>query len=208
MPLAMRAHPTATPPLTTVVLQQGVEGYLGVEDTYLNAWDETANYADSTWLRVRSNDIVAMLLRFDLSLLPRQARIAKATLGLYVTDRTNNNSVTVGVYNIERSWSVTSATWLQAAEGVPWEEPGCNGPGDRYLTPEDEQTLSQIGVWYNWDVTWLAQRWVFDPALNHGVVLKGAANGHVRYDFPSSEFERTDRRPRLEISYWVPAGSP
>jgi len=207
MPLAMRAHPTATPPLTTVILQQGIGGYLGVEDTYLNDWDETANYADDTLLAVRSNDIMAPLLRFDLSLLPRQAYIAKATLMLYALDRSNPNPVTVGVYSVERSWSVTTTTWLEAAEGVPWEIAGCNGVEDRYLTPEEEQTLSQTGKWYGWDVTRLAQRWVYDPALNHGVVLKGAPGGHVQYILPSSEFQRSDRRPRLEISYWVPTES-
>ena len=203
MPLAMRAYPTATPPLTTVVLQQGVEGYLGVQDTYLNAWEETTNYADDAWLMVRSHNVKAPLLRFDLSLLPPETHIGTATLGLYVIDRSNPNPMTVGVYNVERSWSITSTTWLQAAEGVAWEEPGCNGPNDRYLTPEDEQTLSETGVWYSWDVTRLAQRWAFDPTLNQGMILKGTAIPKVEYIFYSSEFGRSDRRPRLEVGYWV-----
>ena len=205
LPLTMRAYPTATPPLTTVILQQGLEGYLGVEDTYLNAYPEgrNANYSDDEFLSVRSNDFMAPLLRFDLSLLPPGAQIAQATLELYVIDRSNPNPVTVGVYNVERSWSITGTTWLQAAEGVPWEEPGCNGATDRYLSPEDQQTLSETGVWYGWEVTWLAQRWASDPAFNHGVILKGAPGGSVQYIFPSSEHGQRDRRPRLKVRYWV-----
>ena len=210
IPLAMRAYPTATPPLTTLVLQQGSEGYLGVQDTYLSSWEDTTNYAAGEFLEVRSYDVKAPLLRFDLSLLPREARIARATLKLHVVDRSNANPIAVGAYNVLRSWSVTRTTWLQAAVGMPWGQPGCNGSADRYLTFEDEQSLSETGVWYGWDVTWLAQRWVFDPTTNHGVILKGSADPadpKVEYIFCSSEFRSVDLRPRLEISYWVPAGS-
>ena len=205
MPLAMRAYPPTTTPLT-VVLQQGTEGFFGVQDTYLSAWEQTINYADDELMLVRSHDVKAPLLRFDLSLLPREAVIAQATLGLYVINRSNPNPVTVGAYNVERSWSITGTTWLRAAEGVPWEEPGCNGATDRYLTPEDEQTLSDTEVCYSWDITRLAQIWVLDPAFNSGVLLKGTAVPQVEYMFYSSESTRTDRRPWLEISYWVPTG--
>jgi hypothetical protein len=187
-----------------VVLQQGTEGYLGVQDTYLSAWEQTTNYADDELVLVRSHDIKAPLLRFDLSLLPREAVIAQATLGLFVISRSNPNPVTVGTYNVERSWSITGTTWLRAAEGVPWEEPGCNGATDRYLTAEDEQTLSDTEVWYSWDITRLAQIWVLDPAFNSGVLLKGTAVPQVEYMFYSSESNRADRRPRLEVGYWVP----
>lgn len=207
MPLALRAYPTATPPLTTLVLQQGNEGYLGVQDTYLSSWEATANYAADEFLEVRSYDVKAPLLRFDLSLLPREAYIVRATLELHVVDRSNANPITVSAYNVVRSWAVSSTTWLQAAEGVPWEVAGCNGSGDRYLTSEDEQELSETGVWYGWDVTWPARRWLADLSSNQGVILKGSAVPKVEYIFYSSESRRGELRPRLKISYWVSGGS-
>ena len=204
MPLSMHGWPPLAPPLSLTV-QQGTAGYVGVRDTYLSTWEQTGNFADDEYLLVRSHDVMAPLLRFDLSLLPREAVIAEAILDLHVVSSSNPNSVSVAVHNVKRSWSVTSTTWLQAGTGVDWEEPGCNGASDRYLTVEDEQTLSETGAWYGWDVTRLAQMWTTDPALNQGVVLKGTAVPHVEYRIYSSDTGRSELRPRLEISYWVPA---
>jgi len=205
MPMAMRGWPPTTPPLT-LVLRQGMDGYLGVQDTYLDAWAQANNYADDDLLMVRSHDVKATLMRFDLSLLPREAIIANATLGLYAVTSSNPNPELISVYAVKRSWSNTTTTWLQADDGQPWEESGCNGLSDRYLTAEDEQAVSETETWYTWNVTRMAQMWTAQPAQNQGVVLRGSAVPQVEYRFYASDIGRSDLRPRLEVSYWVGAG--
>jgi hypothetical protein len=205
LPLTMRGWPPSSVPLS-LTLQQGISGYLGVHDTYLNRWEQSASYPDDELLLVRSHDVKAVLVRFDMSLLPREAVIAEATLALYVLNSSNNNPVSVAVHNVKRPWNSTTSTWLRASEGEEWEEAGCNGPGDRYLTHEDVQDLTATETWYEWDVTRLAQTWINEPDLNHGVVLKGTAVPHVEYRLHASDSRQTELRPRLELRYWVPDG--
>ncbi|HUW15083.1 MAG TPA: DNRLRE domain-containing protein [Anaerolineae bacterium] len=206
MPMAIRGWPPTTPPLA-LVLRQGAEGYLGVQDTYLDGWAQTTNYADDELLMVRSHDVKAALLKFDLSLLPREAIIASATLSLYAVNSSNPNPESVSVYGVLRPWSNTTTTWIEAEDGEPWEESGCNGVSDRYLNFDDERTLSETESWYTWSVTRLAQLWTTQPAQNYGVVLRGSAVPQVEYRFYASDTTRSDFRPRLEVSYWVPAGN-
>ena len=178
-----------------------------MQDTYLDGWAQTTNYADDELLMVRSHDVKAALLKFDLSLLPREAIIASATLSLYAVNSSNPNPESVSVYAVQRPWSNPTTTWLQADDGEPWEESGCNGPSDRYLTFDDQQTVSETETWYTWNITRLAQMWTTQPAQNQGMVLRGSAVPQVEYRFYASDTSRRDLRPRLEVSYWVPAGA-
>ncbi|MGQ9493272.1 MAG: DNRLRE domain-containing protein, partial [Anaerolineae bacterium] len=77
------ATPTALPGAeTTIVLQQGLEGYSGAEDTYIYQYDpDNLSYYTSTLLKVGYKQQFAALLRFDLSsYIPQNAIITRATL--------------------------------------------------------------------------------------------------------------------------------
>jgi hypothetical protein len=205
MPAAMRGWPSNVNPLT-LVLRRGIDGYAGVHDTYLDDWAKSNSYGQDELLMVRSYDVKASMLNFDLSLLPREAIITSAKLGLYAVSSSNPNPVTVSLYAVQRPWSDETANWLQAADGEPWEVAGCNGPSDRYASFDDQQEVSETEGWHTWNVTRLAQLWAAQPSQNHGVVLRGSAVPQVEYRFYASDTNRRDFRPTLEISYWVPAG--
>ncbi|HEY64438.1 MAG TPA: DNRLRE domain-containing protein, partial [Caldilineae bacterium] len=213
--------PTATPTPTptpsgqkvTITLQMGVDRYTGMTDTWLSSWSPDANYGQDTGLRVRSQDQMHALLRFDLSnQLPAGAVVTKAWLDVYPIARSNSNTQTLEVYEVLRAWDEMQATWQQAAIGMLWGQPGANGESvDRAPEPVDRVEVSQLNQWVSLDVTSLVAKWVADPASNHGMLLKGPSYANVRYTYASSEAENIAIRPRLRITFYAqgtPAPTP
>ncbi|HEY52977.1 MAG TPA: DNRLRE domain-containing protein [Caldilineae bacterium] len=205
LPSLQQRHPPPTPEPTTLVLQPGVAGYDGVVDTYINAWDPQANYAKVDRLRLRQTDIMAPLIRFDLSTLPSEAHIVEAQLSLWSFNRSNDNPATVGVYLLNRTWHEEQATWLHATATQAWSIPGANAaPDDRNATSYVTTEVSETKRWYDWDVTAMVQNWVRNPEDDNGVILKAFAIPKVQYDFASSEYNTPAARPKLTIRYWTP----
>jgi hypothetical protein len=187
------------------VLQSGANGYDGVADTHINSWDSEVNYANVDRLWLRQADIMAPLIRFDLSDLPADAHIVEAELSLWTTGQSNDNPATVGLYFLNRPWQVEQATWLQATSTQPWSVPGANAtPDDRNAAPHSTTEVTETSHWYDWNVTAPVQDWVQNPAGNNGITLKAFAVPKVQYYFASSEYNNPTDRPKLTIRYWTP----
>lgn len=203
--------PTATftpsPPPTVVVFQQGLSGYAGAQDTTLSAWAPDANFHAEPTLNLRTDvaeNIKEALLRFDVRAIPPQAQVVQATLEFYVTGRSNANWLWAEAHQVLRPWTATQATWNQAASGVPWTAPGCNGIGtDRADAVHDRAYMAATGQWYDLDLTDLVQFWVVNPGQNYGVLLRSYSSGRVEYELASSEASDFARRPRLVVRYRI-----
>lgn len=203
VPSATATH-TSLPPAspTTVILQQGQNGYYGTSDTYLDQWGVTTNYGNDMNLVVRSADIRAALLRFEVSAIPRNAVVHSATLSLYA-DRDAVNPIVAQVYGVLREWNENAATWQRANYGVDWGVPGCNDTTtDRAGTPVASVTLAGEHIWYHFDVTALVRQHVVDPFSNRGFILKAEGNVSAECSFASSEHPwGLSWRPKLTITY-------
>lgn len=200
------ATPTSTPDQTTVVLQDGLNAYHGVVDTYISAWGSNANYSDNVALKVRSFDIIASLIRFDMSDIPSDAIIDDASLSLYTTYQSTGALTLVGkVYNVLRPWTVTETTWISATAGLPWGLPGANSIGvDRSGTEVDGLGIEVTSHWYTFTVTSLVRNWVRNPATNNGLIIKGESTGAIEVNFASSNIATQQIRPMLTITYRRP----
>ncbi len=195
--------PTPTPYRITTVFQNGVSGYLGTEDTYLDTWARDQNHGGESSLVIRAPDIRAGLLRFDVSFIPPQATILNATLGLYSLT-SGGQPIQVGAYRVLRPWNPSQATWEQAAIGVPWGQPGCNDTTtDRAATADDIQTVLDTRRWYDFDVTDMVQCWAADRSSNHGLVLKSWSEHQVQHSLAAAEYPLPLSRPRLIVSYAI-----
>jgi hypothetical protein len=145
--------------LEPVVLQQGLNGYVGAQDTWLNQWAPATNHVRDAHLRNHLSGAQAGLLRFDLSALPANATIISATLSLAADGYTRGPAApqgvegdlalaadiqvndpsadfairlnTLEVYRLLRPWSATQANWQKATEQDSWGAPGANGASDR-----------------------------------------------------------------------------
>lgn len=167
---------------TTVVYQQGVSpapDYAGVSDAFISrAGDEENNYGGEATLALRSGDLRAALLRFDLTGLPAGDVVEQATLSLFVTGyATSTTTLPVSVYGVLRPWVDRETTWYNASTSELWTLAGCNGPGaDRAVSPSAFGVIAGAGVWINFDLTSLAQAWVDSPESNLGVVIKAGSS--------------------------------
>ena len=187
------------------MFQQGREGYAGTWDSFLNGWSPDANHSVYNMMWLRSGEWMQPVLRFDLSTVPADARVASATLSLYVNSSSNSYSVEVRAYRLNRPWAVSEVTWNQAANGQPWGQAGANEAGtDRAWEYAAQCALAGTGAWLELDLTALVQNWVNAPDQNYGLVLKGIGAAGVRYDLLASEFWNVALRPKLAVTYQSP----
>jgi len=210
------ATPTVTPPLTptasptlvrtripsVAVLQQGVDGYNGCVDTYIQYYLPDNNFCQNPELSLATTNKAVLLMRYDLTKLPAKAVglssasvVQEAKLGLFMIQGRADS--VVGIYLPRREWDACAVTWNQ-----PWQQSGADGPQDRQAKPWRELTTTKATVWLEFDVTELVQNWLRDPAGNYGLLLKSFENRWpAQYIFFSSDHPAVNSRPRLTIKY-------
>ncbi|MEM4724086.1 MAG: DNRLRE domain-containing protein, partial [Candidatus Hadarchaeum sp.] len=200
--------PTATMWQTTVILQQGQNGYSGAEDTYIYLYDEGNNYCSDNLLRVGQKQQLATLVRFDLTPIPLNAIVTDARLELYALGWSGYD-MTIEAFAVLRDVKHCEATWNQAAKGNLWGQAGCNDPvTDRRGMPESSVQTKGIGKWYGFDMTAVVRSWLEGSVRNNGIILRGISP--VSWDafyFASSQNNTLELRPKLIVTYRL-AGSP
>ncbi len=206
--LTMTPTPIPTEFIITRVLQQGRDGYTGVEDTYISSWFLYTNYSRYNMMSIRSGHQMAPLLRFDLRFIPSNSLVLSATMSAYVASA-GPHRMRADAYRIYRPWVVEEVNWIEASRGYKWAEWGCSRPGsDHAEMPSDGEDLIQVGRWYDFDVTTMAQDWVSSPASNQGVLLKGGGDVSVQWNFYASEYWQMQFRPKLTITYAITGPTP
>ena len=191
-------------PLETVALR-------AVKDADISIWEQERNNGAAAHMRVRQPGMISALVQFDLSTVPADARIVKATLRLYGTGWSNEvHRLYMTAYNLTRDWAEDQVTWEQAADGQPWEAPGAVGEADHgppagwaWVYPSSSPPRVQA----EFDVTELVKEWLADPAGNHGVLIRGEGSGHheVEWQFLSRNSNAVaSAKPHLEINYIAP----
>ena len=206
--------PTPGPPVATLVLQNGLNGYAGCIDTYLDSsFGGTSNYGKSQFLDVKAPAGKNILIRCDLNSppndLPSWLTVVGATLELSTTWRLNTTPAHVNSYRLLRPWVETETTWNIARRDDPWGEPGALMSGvDRAPEANAGVDIDDIGVWLAQDWTDFVIAWQAAPALNYGAVITANAEALVTYRFASSDNPTPDIRPRLVIRYLVPSITP
>jgi dienelactone hydrolase len=191
-------------PVATLTLQEGVAGYSGTRDAYLDGWTPSGGFGGAPQVRLRAPNVRNGLFRFDLSSVPPQALangVRGAALSLYTGSRSNNNPSEINAYPVNRTWIEGQTTWQQAVAGQSWSQPGANGvPGDRSGTPLDSRLFDAVTVRRGFDVTSAVVGWLANPASNLGLLLRGD-DPDVEYAVSSRENSVVDQRPRLLIVY-------
>lgn len=193
-------EPQATP--ITIVLSQGLNGYAGTTDTWLNSFATSTNYGAADRFQVRGGGQASALVRFDLSSLPAGATILDAYLQMHTIGRSSVGPIDVGAFGLRRPWKENEATWLVAAAGDPWAGPGASNPDfDRLPTPSAVTSVSTLDGDYIWNVTHLVQGWYADSSGNNGLILVGVSSTLIAYEFQSSFGGYFQERPKLVVTY-------
>lgn len=207
---AVMSSPTTTPlPVqaatripSVAVLQQGLEGYNGCVDTYIQIYLPDDNFCQSPELSVGTSNKAGLLLRFDLTGLPDSviglnsaSVIQEARLALYAVQ--GRADTVIGAYLLRREWEACAVTWNQ-----PWQEPSADGAQDRDSEPWSEAAAERAPSWLEFDVTGLVQDWLRDPGNNYGLIIKSfeaALPSH--HIFFASDHPAVSSRPKLTIKY-------
>jgi len=192
--------------LQTLTIQQGLSGYSGTKDSYIDEWEPYSNYGGSGNLKLRQTR--RSLLHFEVPPLPAGARVWSATLSLYATSYYRTNAMTVYAHQILRDWAEAEVTWYQASAGDAWSSPGLLREQDYQEHVEGTTSFTATEqCWISWQIPSLVQEWISDPASNHGVLLR-TASPLTEHTFASSEWSSAERRPKLSIQYYIPGPTP
>ncbi len=185
----------------TVTFQQGVNGYTGTVDTFLNAGAPTANNSAATTLIVDlTPNINQVLMRFDNIFgagpgqIPPGATIQNATLRVNIT---NASTVGANLHRMVQSWNATD-NWNTFSTGG-----GGIQAGTECLTnPDVASFLNSTGL-HTITVTNSVTAWSANPATNLGWAWLPPATDDS-WQFNSSEIATAANRPLLTVTYTPP----
>ena len=194
-------------PPGTVVLQPDASEAI---DTYLYEWKPDWNHGAKVSMSV-SDQWTAnehALLRFNLSAIPRGARITEASLELN-SNGSSWQSTTLTVHRVNTDWTEGSETggvgdganWNNRDTGTAWNSAG----GDYELNPVASAVTPGAVGWVSWDITPLVNEWVNAGIPNYGLLLAPTAPGQGAA-FDSSDATDAAVHPKLTISYACECG--
>ncbi len=195
----------APPDLIEDVYQQGVNGYNGGEDTYLDAWSPDND--DVYWmqyLRLRTTgsanpvdqEVRSPLIRFtgvDYD------NLESASLSVYVYGQSNGCQLQAYVAGVSQPFDVQDATWNQYATGFAWGQAGARSETDR-TAPVDDRNVPDVsagGQWINFDVTTLVEQGIYDFIL-----YARHTSCNVGKVLASHEYWDASKRPKLTIAHY------
>ena len=198
------------------MLQQGLDGYAGVRDTFVSTagWEDPpqyeVNYGLNRLLTVSRDGRDNVLVRFDLAGIPPSAVVSSARLYLYNTTGDPESIVRrVKAFRVLRSWdegnqvgSAIDAPGKRGATGkhafaffpgegtnVPWGYDGLGAGTDYEAAAVGTVEVRGPGE-YTWDISAVVQDWVRHPGTNHGLVLRDDSGSFERHGREGVPLER------------------
>jgi hypothetical protein len=164
-----------------------------------------------------ANGVRRILLHFDLSSIPQDAKIKSAILSLYM-NKSKAGSFQLSVHRLLSDWgegssagdggeglgaiaTIDDATWLYAFyDKTRWKIPG----GDFIVQSSAEEAVIDEG-WYEWRSDALigdVESWIKSPGENFGwVILGDETRSPSAKRFISRNYNDHDFHPRLTVEY-------
>lgn len=181
-----------------VSFQEGVNGYIGTQDTELEAVNPDRDRSFEVVVTVDNDPVSHDLLRFDNiigSQIPIGANIVNASLRMYTTDPTTV-ATPPRFHRMVTGWQETD-TWNSRGAGIQTD-------GSEAQTAFETITLdaSQDESFDTIDVTAAIQAWANGFPNNGWALIPTGGDG---FRWASSEEAITDRRPMLTVDFFVPA---
>lgn len=157
------------------------------QDTFVSSATPKTNYGPAIILAVGPG--TTGYVQFNLSGIPANASVTKATLRLYVDAVTTKG--TFDVYQLNSSWSENTLTF-----NTPPPALGLSATGNHPIVVGP----SNLNQFLLIDITPLAQGWLNGTVPNNGVALALTSGSSGNFSFDSKESLLTGNGPELEIA--------
>lgn len=175
----------------TVVIQP--DGTTG-KDSYVDSLNSTINFGNDNEVYIgnySSNRKYRSYFQFDVSDIPIDATITRATLDLSYTGGDRGSSIIIEARKVLSSWSDSTINWD-------------NQPSFDIANSEINVVVENISL----DVKNIVQSWLSDS--NYGLVLKGKdESASINWKkYASSDNNTAANRPKLIVTYNIPPTAP
>ncbi|WP_433935324.1 PQQ-dependent sugar dehydrogenase [Sorangium cellulosum] len=172
--------------MVCVTLRRGTLGTVRDATLWQNApaWNDSTSPNLSTGFVSRAGHRRSVV-QFDLSRVPAGATVVSATLGFHQTHKLESSAISV--HRVTVPWDERTVSWQSLGDG--------GFDAERAATIAAEAGVGARAT----DVSSLVQAWVLGTAENHGVLLDEAPARVT--SLRSSEIDRAEERPRLEVCY-------
>lgn len=186
---------------TTAILQQGLNGYTGCEDAFLQI--DNGGYGNYNFLTFEEcpswgpTHFHRVVIRFDCSDIPSHARVTSAYLSLTGNEFAGYGQANVCIYTLDQTWKENEVSWTSATNNSSWQNPG----GDYTNLVLKQQEGFNSTKTFNFDVTSAVGNFVKNPSSNNGFVLIPERIADIVYHFKSKEHSDNSDRPKLTITY-------
>lgn len=147
--------------LFAVCISASAQTFFPVQDAYVLKSSPTTNYGSTGSLLLSSNlftynNIARSLVKFDLSSIPQGTTVVSAVFHIFMYNQAGTD-FDVDIHNVL----------------MPWPEMDVNWDNQPDHDTNIIATLPYQGYdWWHFTVTDLAQLWVNEPGLNHGLKMK------------------------------------
>lgn len=184
-------------------------GYAGARDTHLSATEPSTTFGAAASLTVDGDPDKGALLAWDLAgTLAAGSTVRGASLTLNITNATND---TYEICEVLRPWDEARASWTDTGTGQSWAAPGASGAADC-----GTDVLGTIGPTATGQRTFalnargiaVVQRWIDQPATNHGLLVRKYTGAVDSFVFDAKEAANAALRPKLTVEYVPGAGGP
>jgi len=183
----------------SVTLQDGLNGYTGTTDTWLNSDYPTTNYGTIDQGHLQYNTQDRQLHRFDVSSIPSNATVTSATISFYVYN-VAGGTPSVSCYRVLTHWDEMQATYNNRLTSNAWGTPGLSSGTDYDATAVGTSGSISAAGWVSFTATSLVQGWVNGSYANEGVMYKEGTTGHL-YTYMREYAIDTSKRPKLDVTY-------
>lgn len=189
-----------------ITFRQGVNGYSGTRDTYIDASAADANFGDSATAWVDGDRVsggaeqpAQSMIRFDSIFgganIPTGAQIESAQLVLHTNGGADSQTGnTISLFRILDGWTETGATWNSKGSGISLDG------AEAILAANGSVSAPGQGSYVTFDVTESIAAFAAGAATN-GWVLDNAGNDGWRWD--TSEATDPSFRPQLLVTYRI-----
>ena len=214
-------------PTGSLSLRNGVDGYTGCEDTFLQRGTakKEYNFGASEHMVVQGANYAIGLMKFDISDIPDDVTITSATMRMYLYNdivggssslrrvyawpmlvgvnygNKDNAPASVGEVDAhQRAQAVTD--WGQPTPLDNGPQPGVAGVGadyDETIESSGDYYLADVGSFLEIDITNMVELWYNGTLSNHGVTMRGSSQAAGYYR--ASEYATIAERPELVIDF-------